>query len=85
MEQLLTVEETARQLGVSVSTLRHWINHGTAPPSGRFGKRRMFRVSDINRWVEAHFAQHHIEAVHTDESGTASISIEQGDLHEPRK
>lgn len=56
MELLLTVAQTAARLGVSVSTLRHWIAHGIAPPSRRIGKRRMFRASDVEVWVERKFA-----------------------------
>lgn len=53
--ELLTTHETAVRLNVAVSTLRYWIQKGQAPPSGRIGRRRMFRSSDVDDWIQTHF------------------------------
>lgn len=56
MLDLMTVEETAEFLHVPLSTLRHWIATGQAPPSARIGKRRMFRRASCAEFVNAKFA-----------------------------
>jgi excisionase family DNA binding protein len=53
---LLTTEEAAEFLHVPLPSLRHWLATSQAPPSARIGKRRMFRRSDLEAFVEAKFA-----------------------------
>lgn len=53
---LLTTEEAAIWLHVPISTLRHWISTSQAPQSARIGRRRMFRRSDLEAFVNAKFA-----------------------------
>ena len=52
---LLTTDETAEFLHVPLATLRHFIATHQAPPSARIGRRRMFRKSDCEAWVQAKF------------------------------
>ena len=54
--QLLTMEETAQRLGMPLHSLRHRVQVGSdVPPSARIGKRRMFRESDVEAWLDAKF------------------------------
>ena len=52
---LLTTEEAAAFLHVPLATLRHWLQTSQAPPSARIGKRRMFRKTDLEAFVNAKF------------------------------
>lgn len=54
MSKLLTLEEAAAMLGRPASTLRYWVNQRTAPPSFKLGRRRMFRVEDVEAWIDEH-------------------------------
>lgn len=53
--ELLTKEETAERLRVSVNTLNHWIQTGEAPPSARIGKRRYWMAAQVDEWVARKF------------------------------
>ncbi len=52
---LLTTEEAAQFLHVPVATLRYWVAEGTAPPSAKIGRRRMWRRVDCEKWANAKF------------------------------
>lgn len=52
---LLTVKETAELLRKSDAQLRWMIHTGTAPKSALIGGRRMFRLSDIEAYIEEAF------------------------------
>ena len=52
---LLTKEEAAAFIHVPTNTLSFWIQTGTAPPSAKIGRRRMFRRSDLEAFVDAKF------------------------------
>lgn len=54
---LLTVPETADLLRKSEAQLRWMIHQGTAPKSALIGGRRMFRLSDVETFVESAFAE----------------------------
>lgn len=63
-ERLLRVEEVAEWTGVSANTLRYWraLAQGQkpqfiGPPSARFGKRIVYRESDVQAWIDAKFAE----------------------------
>lgn len=56
MTQLLTIEEAASELNVSVATLRYWRVNGRGPRSARLGRRVMYRQSDLEQWVADRFA-----------------------------
>jgi predicted DNA-binding transcriptional regulator AlpA len=53
---LLTLPEVAAQLRKSEAQLRWMIHKGTAPKSAIIGGRRMFRVADVEAFIEAAFA-----------------------------
>lgn len=53
--ELLTVPEAAEWLRKSEAQLRWMIHMGTAPKSALLGGRRMFRVSDIEDFINAAF------------------------------
>lgn len=52
---LLTVKETAEMLRKSEAQMRWMIHVGTAPKSALIGGRRMFRLSDIEKYIEEAF------------------------------
>lgn len=45
-----TVEEVAERYRTTPSTVYGWIHKGTAPPSIRVGKRRLFDVDELASW-----------------------------------
>ena len=53
---LLTLKETAEMLRKSEAQLRWMIHTGTAPRSGVIGGRRMFRLSDVEAYIEEAFS-----------------------------
>lgn len=48
-EDLLPIGETARQLGVSVETVRRWEREGQITSSRTLGGQRRFSFSEIER------------------------------------
>ena len=56
LSQGISVDETARIIGIHRMTLFRMIKRGAAPQSYRAGKRRFFRMDDIRAWQEAHGA-----------------------------
>jgi excisionase family DNA binding protein len=52
---LLTTQEAAEFLHIPLSTLRHWLATGIAPPSARIGKRRMFLKGQLEEFVQSKF------------------------------
>jgi predicted DNA-binding transcriptional regulator AlpA len=53
--KLLGLRDTAERLNVPEQTLRYWRHLGEGPQGVRFGRRVMFRVEDIDRWVAEKF------------------------------
>jgi len=52
MTDLISIEESAVELGVSVRTLRRWNNRPDAPKRVRRGRQLLYRRSDVERWLE---------------------------------
>lgn len=52
---LLTIREAAEMLRKSEAQLRWMIHTGTAPKSALIGGRRMFRLSDVEAFIEEAF------------------------------
>jgi excisionase family DNA binding protein len=54
-EQLLTPQQAAAYLNISVRTLASWRQRGTGPPSIKLpsGARR-YRKADVDRWIADH-------------------------------
>lgn len=53
--QLLTLEDAAEELGLSVSQLRWLRSQKTGPVGARIGKRVYYRPEDLRQWVDSHF------------------------------
>lgn len=56
VERLLLVEEVAAMIERTPSALRYMIHAGKAPPSAKIGGRRMFKLSEVQAWIDAQFA-----------------------------
>jgi excisionase family DNA binding protein len=52
MTKLLTTDEVAEMLGVPIQTLRQWMTKGMAPESFKMGRRRMFRLENVEAFVD---------------------------------
>jgi excisionase family DNA binding protein len=50
---LLTQQQLAEELQVSVRTLERWRREGTGPPWVRVGRSPRYRRQDLDRWLEA--------------------------------
>lgn len=55
MDRLLTMREFADRAGAPEATARYWVHIGSAPKSAKIGRRRMFRESEVEAWLDAHF------------------------------
>lgn len=51
LEPLLTTNELADYLQVSVKTIYDWRTNGTGPTAYRFGKHTRYRVCDVEAWL----------------------------------
>ena len=52
---LLSIVQASRLIGIPVSTLATWTWRGTHNiPVVRIGRRRYFRRSDLERWIDKH-------------------------------
>lgn len=52
-DHLLSITDLAELLGVPVATVRWWLHQGTGPAYYKLGRHPKFRLSDIDRWLEA--------------------------------
>lgn len=55
--RLLLIEEVAETLRKSPSQLRWMIHQGTAPKSALIGGRRVFRLKDVNEYIDRAFGE----------------------------
>lgn len=55
-DKLLYLEEVAEILRRSPGALRYMVHAGTAPPSAKIAGRRMWRESEVHKWLEDQFA-----------------------------
>lgn len=53
MDQIFSVSEAARQVGVSRSQLYKMIGEGRGPTIRKIGRRSIVVASDLNAWVAA--------------------------------
>lgn len=51
-EELLTVAETAKRLGLSVSCLNKWRLTGAGPRYIKAGRSVRYRWSDVGQWLD---------------------------------
>ena len=55
---LLTSEQAGAYLHVDARTLANWRYLGRGPRYIRSGARALYRLSDVDRWLEAHTFEH---------------------------
>lgn len=53
MEKYLTTKELAEVSRSSESTVRHWERTGQAPPSVKVGRRRLYPLSEVEKWLDS--------------------------------
>lgn len=53
-EPILTPQDLADRLGVSIRTVRNWRARGTDPVATKLGGFIRYRLSDVEAWEEAH-------------------------------
>lgn len=51
--ELLTIGEAADIVRAPIATLRYWRYLGTGPRSFRLGRRVVYRVADVQAWIDA--------------------------------
>ncbi len=49
---VLNAGETAKRLGLSISTLAKMRLYGTGPVYSKLGRRVVYRLEDLERWIE---------------------------------
>ena len=58
MAELATPEEVAAYLHVKPGTLRVWVHRKKGPPYVKVEGRRLYRWSDVEKWLEARTVRH---------------------------
>lgn len=54
---LIGIRDLSQLTGTSENTIRYWIKYGNGgPPFGRLGRRIVFKVSDVEEWINSAFA-----------------------------
>ena len=66
LDPTLTLEETARVLGVVPATVRRYTNRGTLPHHRTVGQQRRFRLSDVLLFLESQHGR--LETTYMDDS-----------------
>lgn len=56
-DRLLNKEEAAAMLHVPPQTLYTWRKRGKGPQAARYGKRLVWRESDVRRYIDEAFAK----------------------------
>jgi DNA-binding transcriptional MerR regulator len=56
MSELLDIQQLANKLNASVNTVRYWRTIGYGPKSARIGRRVLYRLADVETWIDAQFA-----------------------------
>lgn len=54
---VIRIPEVAELTGIPENTLRYWRHQGIGPRSAKFGKRIVYRRSDVEAWIEEQFAK----------------------------
>lgn len=54
-QRLMTLKAAAERIGVPEATLRYWRHIGQGPRGAKLGRRVMFRVEDVDAWIEQQF------------------------------
>ena len=53
LDGMVSRQDLAQKLGLSVETLRRWETEGDGPPSIRVGRRVLYRATAVNAWLRA--------------------------------
>lgn len=53
-QEMLSINEVAKLIGISPFTLRRWVKNGFGPAHIRLQRTIRFREQDVERWIEAH-------------------------------
>lgn len=53
-DRCLKTSEVAEYLGLSDKTIRQYRTDGRGPEYARFGRMIRYRLSDVNKWRDAH-------------------------------
>ena len=56
MQQYLTRREVSEHYPISYSNLAHMAVEGKGPPYARIGKKVIYKVLDVERWIDSHRA-----------------------------
>jgi excisionase family DNA binding protein len=56
-DRWLTTEELAERLRTKPSTVRYWKHRGFGPPGTRFGRRTLYKLTDVIRWEKQREAE----------------------------
>ena len=67
----LTTSEVASMLRTSPSTLADWTYRQVGPPSVKIGRRRLYALDDVLRWVQEQREAQRQEQPETEQSGQA--------------
>jgi len=57
MSKLISEQEAAEQLGVSIQTMRRWRSEGRDLPWARIGNQIRYRQEDVTNFVNAAFEE----------------------------
>lgn len=55
MSDLLEFDDVSKIMHTPVETLRKWRRNGYGPQSAKFGRRVMYRRSDVEAWIASQF------------------------------
>lgn len=59
MSTNLTTEELAKRLHLSVGTIHNWASLGIGPAYMKVGRRRLYRLEDIQEWEASQVIEQH--------------------------
>lgn len=54
-DKILRIDDVAEMTGIPEPTLRRWRIEGRGPRAGKFGKRLVYRRSDVRAWIDDQF------------------------------
>lgn len=67
-DQMVGTAQVSAMTGIPQATLRYWRHMGTGPASFCLGRRVVYRVSEINRWVAEREAETRRGGANADEA-----------------
>lgn len=55
-DRLIFIEDLSAIINRSPAAIRYMVSKGNGPRSAKIAGRRMFKLSDVNAWIEQQFA-----------------------------